>query len=87
MDYKKFYQAVEESCNFRKIKGKKDNCTWDCDDTLRNVKEIAKKNGLPVKKVVNFCKKHRGHCDCEVFFNMDPNEHFYLKEEWDKLFL
>jgi len=70
MDYVEFFQKIKE--------GESAN---GCDCTLKIVEQIVAENQLPLEKVVEFCKRHGGYCDCEVLYNMDPEEHPYIKEE------
>jgi Protein of unknown function (DUF2695) len=43
----------------------------DCDDTLRFTREHVRQSGVDENSVVEWLKKHGGHCDCEALSNVE----------------
>ena len=48
-----------------------DDGAAECDHTLRVTTEFLPKRGLDVERIVPWSREHGGHCDCEVFANIE----------------
>lgn len=62
----------QEGCNFRELNGK---TVWTCAGNHDLATKILKSMGdINIETTLKYCYEHGGHCDCEILFNVDPND-------------
>lgn len=74
--WREFLKRLEgpEGCNFR-LEG--EDCNWNCtgqDDRPYSRAILADMGGLDVEGTLRYFDQHGGHCDCEVVFNVEPDD-------------
>ena len=74
--WREFLKRLEgpEGCNFR-LEG--EDFHWNCngqDDRPYSRAILADMGGLDVGDTLSYFDQHGGHCDCEVVFNVEPDD-------------
>jgi len=71
-EYQDLFKYLGRKCNFHKEKG---NTTWTCHGDLGFTEAWCKRNKMDFVRVKHILEFFGGHCDCEVLFNVDTEEH------------
>lgn len=85
-----FYEklAGEEGCNFRSENDENgaERTVWNCSSSVERPfcrAILEKMGGIDVEATLDYFGEHGGHCDCEVVFNVAPDEDEDEDEEWE----
>lgn len=66
--WKDFVEKLEETCNFKTVKGK---TTWDCSGDLSFARTILEEmQDVDIERTLEWFEEHGGFCDCEILLNI-----------------